>query len=140
MNAIDTNVLVYAIDLNEPAKQAQAQARALLRRLGPSSTAVLLWQVAGEYLSCLRRFAATGRFPAADVEADILDLLSIFPLALPTDNVIPRSLSLVSRYSLSHWDSMLIAACLEAGVDTLYTEDLDAGMTYDRVTVVNPFA
>ena len=138
MNAIDTNVLVYAIDLNEPAKQAQA--RALLRRLGPSSTAVLLWQVAGEYLSCLRRFSATGRFPAADVEADILDLLSIFPLALPTDNVIPRSLSLVSRYSLSHWDSMLIAACLEAGVDTLYTEDLDAGMTYDRVTVVNPFA
>ncbi|MCE9554861.1 MAG: PIN domain-containing protein [Planctomycetes bacterium] len=101
---------------------------------------MLPWQVACEYLSCLRRFAATGRFPAADIEADILDLLSIFPLVLPTENVIPRSLSLISRYSLSHWDSLLIAACVEADIDTLYTEDLDAGATYDTVSTINPFA
>ena len=91
-------------------------------------------------MSCLRRFAAVGRFPVADIEADILDLLSIFPLVLPTENTIPRSLSLMSRYSLSHWDSLLIAGCLEAGVDTLYSEDLDAGMTYDTVSVINPFS
>jgi predicted nucleic acid-binding protein len=47
---------------------------------------------------------------------------------------------LSSRYSLSHWDSLLLAACEDAGVDTLYSEDLDDGMTYDAVTVVNPFA
>ncbi len=45
-----------------------------------------------------------------------------------------------SRLSLSHWDSMLLAACIEAGVDTLYSEDLDAGTTYNTVTVINPFA
>ena len=39
---------------------------------------------------------------------------------------------------VSHWDSMLLA-CVAAGVDTLYSEDLDAGMTYETVTVVNPF-
>ena len=49
-------------------------------------------------------------------------------------------LDLSFRYSLSHWDSLLLAACVDAGVDTLYSEDLDAGMTYDTVTVVNPFA
>jgi predicted nucleic acid-binding protein len=91
-------------------------------------------------MSCLRRFAAAGRFPADDIEADILDLLSIFPLVLPTENTIPRSLSLMSRYSLSHWDSLLIAACLEAGIDALYSEDFDNGMTCDTVSVVNPFA
>lgn len=138
MNAIDTNVLVYAIDSHEPAKQAKA--RDLLNRLSSASAAVLPWQVACEYMSCLRRFAAAGRFPADDIEADILDLLSIFPLVLPTENTIPRSLSLMSRYSLSHWDSLLIAACLEAGIDTLYSEDFDNGMTYDTVSVVNPFA
>lgn len=108
MNAIDTNVLVYAIDSHEPAKQAKA--RDLLNSLGSGSTTVLPWQVAAEYLSCLRRFVATGRFPAADIEADILDLLAVFPLALPTEAVIRRSLALVARYNLSHWDSMLIAS------------------------------
>ena len=138
MNAIDTNVLVYAIDSHEPPKQAKA--RDLLNRLSSASTTVLPWQVACEYMSCLRRFAVAGRFPEADIEADIRDLLSIFPLVLPTENVIARSLLLMSRYSLSHWDSLLLAACLEAGIDTLYTEDLDAGMTYDTVTIVNPFS
>jgi len=35
---------------------------------------------------------------------------------------------------------MLIAACIEAGVDTLYTEDLTAGTSYDGLAVVNPFS
>ena len=138
MNAIDTNVLVYAIDFHEPSKQANA--RDLLNQLSSAASTVLPWQVACEYMSCLRRFAATGRFPAADIEPDILDLLGIFPLVLPTENAIRRSLSLMSRYSLSHWDSLLLAACLEAGIDTLYTEDLAAGMTYDSVSIINPFS
>ena len=58
---------------------------------------------------------------------------------LPKQSVLSASLTLSGRYSLSHWDSLLIAACLEAGVDTLYTEDLQDGATYDRLTVVNPF-
>ena len=44
------------------------------------------------------------------------------------------------RFSLSHWDSMLLAACKEAGVTTLYSEDLDSGTDYDGLRVVNPFA
>ena len=63
----------------------------------------------------------------------------MLPLILPTPDVLDKSLDLSSRYSLSHWDSMLLAACIEAGVDTLYTEDLGAGVTYDSVTIVNPF-
>jgi len=39
-------------------------------------------------------------------------------------NMIPRSLGLTSRHSLSHWDSLLLAVCIEANVDTLYSEDL----------------
>ncbi len=35
---------------------------------------------------------------------------------------------------------MLLAACIEAGVTTLYSEDLSHGVRYDSVLVVNPFA
>ena len=34
---------------------------------------------------------------------------------------------------------MLLAACVEAGIDTLYSEDLASGTTYDTVKVINPF-
>ena len=139
MNAIDTNVFVYALDADEPAKQAQAIA--LLDQLSPHpSQTVLLWQVAGEFLSCLRMWKSAGKIAAADVEANLMDLLDTFPLILPAQAVLERSLDLSGRYSLSHWDSMLIAACLEAGVDTLYTEDMDAGTTFDSLQLVNPFA
>ena len=49
------------------------------------------------------------------------------------------SFDLRSRFSLSHWDSMLLAACKEAGVTTLFSEDMDSGTDYDGLTIVNPF-
>ena len=68
------------------------------------------------------------------------DVSILFPVAMPSMSMIPRSLGLTSRHSLSHWDSLLIAACIEANVETLYSEDFGDGEQYDTVTVVNPFA
>lgn len=34
---------------------------------------------------------------------------------------------------------MLLAACKEAGVTRLYSEDMQHGADYDGVTIVNPF-
>jgi predicted nucleic acid-binding protein len=139
MNAVDTNVFVYALDADEPDKQAQAIE--LIDRLSaaPSET-MLLWQVAGEFLSCLRRWEAAGRIATVDVEANLVDLLDAFPRVLPVSAVLARSLDLSRRFSLSHWDSMLLASCQESGVVTLYSEDMDDGATYGSVKVVNPFA
>jgi len=98
MNAVDTNVFVYFFDDEEPAKQAQATA--LLDQLvQPPSETVLLWQVAGELLSWLRRWQWAGNRSDADVNADIRNILAMFPWAFPTKNVILRSLDLSSRYS-----------------------------------------
>lgn len=138
MNAVDTNVLVYSLDRHEPAKQARALE--LLDRLGQSSErSVLLWQVAAELLSCLRRWQASGRVSSADSVAYFRSVRELFPLVLPTADVFDRSIDLSARYSMSHWDSMLPAACTIAGVSVLYSEDLDAGTRYDTVNVVNPF-
>ena len=129
MKAVDTNVLVYAFDSTEPAKQARAVALIDGLVKAPGS-AMLLWQAAVEFLSCLRRWQAAGRISATDVEAYSAEMLSYFPLVTPSIRVIERSLQLTSRYSLSHWDSLLVAAALEAGITRLYSEDLQ-----DRSTV-----
>lgn len=138
MNAVDTNVFVYALDTDELAKQAKANE--LLRRLAqqPSDT-LLLWQVAGEFLNCIRRWERAGRITAADVEKHFRDVLVMFPLAIPTSNIFQISIDLFSRFSLQQWDSMLLAACKDSGVDLLYSEDFDVGTDYDGVSVVNPF-
>lgn len=66
--------------------------------------------------------------------------VAMFALRTPTEVVFQSSSDLRSRFSLSHWDSMLLAACKEAGVATLYSEDLDSATDYDGLRVVNPFA
>lgn len=139
MNAADTNVLVYAFDADEVVKRPKAEG--LLRGLAqkPSET-VLLWQVAGEFLNWLRKWESAGRMSADDVEANFRDVLAMFSLRLPTAVCFATSFDLRSRYSLSHWDSMLVAACKEAGVNRLYSEDMQHGADYDGVNIINPFA
>lgn len=60
--------------------------------------------------------------------------------AVDTIKVFDFAFDLHARFSLSHWDSMLLGACREAGVTTLFSEDLDPGTDYDGLAVVNPFA
>lgn len=138
MNAVDTNVLVYSLDDLDRVKRAKAQA--LLRRLRKiRGQTLLLWQVAGEFLRQLRSWEDQ-RIITRPKSIRLLSLYRrYFPLTLPAETVLDRAVDLAGRYSLSHWDSMLIAACLEAGVDTLYTEDMGAPARFDRVQLINPF-
>lgn len=139
MTAIDTNVLVYAIDTDEPVKQAQAVS--LLTRLRQSAgSTLLLSQVAGEFLNVLRQREKKGRITSADVESSFRRYSAMFPLVAPSPQMFAVYFDLFARFSLSHWDSMLLAACKEAGVTTLFSEDMDAGTDYDGLRIVNPFA
>lgn len=138
MNAVDTNVFIYALDDNEPVKQAKAQ-ELIARLVQPSVETLLLWQVAGELLSGLRRWESEGRITRADVEAHFRDAFALFPLRIPAAKVFEIAFALHARFSLSHWDSMLLAACKDAGATTLYSEDMDPRTDYDGIIVVNPF-
>jgi predicted nucleic acid-binding protein len=65
-------------------------------------------------------------------------LQQVWYTALPTGAVIDHAEDLMSRFSLSHWDSMVVAACLEANAKTLYTEDFGYS-DIDGLKIVNPF-
>lgn len=139
MNALDTNILVYSFDRDEPVKRAKA-VRLIDKLVREDVETVLLWQVAAEFLSCLRRWEREERIDRQETLGNLERLDSMFRCVMPTQAVLGKSLDLGSRYSLSHWDSLLVAACIEAGVRKLYSEDLASGTQYDSVTVVNPFA
>jgi predicted nucleic acid-binding protein len=137
MNAIDTNVLLYSIDRHEPAKQLKAQQLLQQLRTGPDST-FLLWQVLGELANQLRRWRDQGRISQAEFMHHVQTFRHLYPLVLPTPLVLDCALDLASRFSLSHWDSMILGACQVAGVTQLYTEDMGAPVNIDTVELVNP--
>ena len=58
MTALDTNVLVYACDTADPAKQQRA-----LQIIEDTRDGVLLWQVACEFLAASRKLVAQGFTP-----------------------------------------------------------------------------
>jgi len=139
MNAVDTNVLIYRLDRHEPAKQAKA--RELLRRLSSETTpTILLWQVLGELMRQLRYWQDQGEITREAMVRYVAAFRRLLPLVVPTSRVADHALDLTGRYSLSHWDSMLLGACKDAGATILYTEDMGSPATYDGLQLINPFA
>jgi predicted nucleic acid-binding protein len=132
MNAVDTNILIYVNDPRDPVKQEIASSLVLSLADG-----VLVWQVACEYLAASRKLEALG-YDRAQAYQYIRDLQQVWYTVLPTWSVIDRAENLMSRFHLSHWDSMIAAACLEANVQILYTEDFGYS-NIDGLAIVNPF-
>src|SRR5260370_24365339 len=132
MNAIDTNISLYSADRHEPAKQLNAQQ--LLQQLrSAQEPTYLLWQVQSEMVQQLRRWRDQGKLTHAEFIKHVQALRQLFPLVMPTPAVLDRALDLAERFSVSHWDAMIIGACQEAGLATLYTEDIGAPTTIDRI-------
>ncbi len=139
MIAVDTNVIVYSLDHDETTKQPLAIAL-IGDLLAAPEPPVLPWQVIVETMACLRRWPTKRQAIAIDIETVVQELLISFQVALPRTAILAKSLELTQRYSLSHWDSLLVAACIDAGVDTLYSEDMTHGAVYGSLKVLNPFA
>jgi predicted nucleic acid-binding protein len=138
MIAIDTNVLVYAIDDREPIKAAQAS-ELINRLLSGDIPLVIPWQVAVEFMATLHRWEKAGRISRPATLAYLSRFVLSLPVKQPTVNTFSVALDLGLRHSLSYFDSLLLSACSELGVTTLYSEDMTSGSTYGTVTVINPF-
>ncbi len=135
MNAVDTNVLIYAHDPRDPVKQAKAVA--LIASL---TNAILLWQVACEYIAASRKLAAYGLNPQRAF-ADLQQLQTIWQPVFPNWLMLNRAEILMATGNLSFWDALIVAACVESGVNCLYSEDFDASTTaLTGVTIINPFS
>ena len=133
MNAVDTNILIYARDPRDPAKQTIAAS--LLSSL---TDGALLWQVACEYIAASRKLEPFG-YDRTQALADVADMREAWEIILPTWSVMDRAMRLLTRYQLSFWDALIISACLEAGVTRLYSEDFDASAQAEGLEIVNPF-
>ena len=133
MNAVDTNVLIYANDQRDARKYSLA-----FKLIDDLDDGALPWQVTCEFLAASRKLEPFG-FSLPKAWQYLEKLRSTWQTVFPGWNVQVRAFELTQRYSVSYWDALLIGACIDAGVERLYSEDLDTHNGIDGLEIVNPF-
>jgi predicted nucleic acid-binding protein len=125
----DTNVVLYAF------RQDDARSRVAETLL-----------TAGGALSVqgLNEFVAVARRKLDKSWEEVhraLDILRVFcpqpvPLTVETHE---RAVHIAERYGYSIFDALMIAAALDVGAGTLYSEDMRDGQAIEGLTIRNPF-
>ncbi len=132
---VDTNILVYAHDASETARQPVAQA--VLAELWRSRSGALSTQVLQEF-----HVVATRKFdpPVSRREArDLVDACHWQLVQIDVPLILAAS-QLEERHTLSFWHALIVEAARRAGATRLVTEDLQTGRRLADVLIDNPFA
>jgi predicted nucleic acid-binding protein len=132
---LDTNVVVYAFDDDEPVKQERA--RTIIGG-GDYPTLVVSTQVLAEFFVTVTRKLDRPLSPELARQA-VADLATLPVVGADKESVL-AGIDLADRHQLCLWDALIVQAAATAGCETLLTEDLTDGTVLAGVSIQNPFA
>jgi predicted nucleic acid-binding protein len=132
--AVDTNVLLYAVDSASGPKAAMA--RAAVARWLRRGDAMIPLQVIGEFLSVASRRPNVSADDAFALTEAWTSAAAIEPYATPD---MGTAWEAHRAHGLSFWDALIWSVCERAGCEILATEDLQDGRRLGRVTFLSPF-
>lgn len=134
---LDTNLLLYAHDPRDPAKQARALA--LLERLGDGLTAALSAQNLAEFAKvALRRLEPP--LPPAEVTEQLGLFEHTFIVYPLTAAVVREAVRGVETHRLPYYDAQVWAVAKLNQVAVVLSEDFNVGATLEGVLFLNPLA
>ncbi|HEY0838038.1 MAG TPA: PIN domain-containing protein [Azospirillum sp.] len=132
--ALDSNVILYALDINDPLRRDRATGVMIALPLG---AVVLPAQVLGEVLSVL--IGRKARWERGRARDTIGRLRILYDVRETTAAAMMAAADLVAEHQLQVWDAVILAVAAEAGCGLLLSEDMNHGFQWGGVTVVNPF-
>jgi predicted nucleic acid-binding protein len=124
----DTNILVYAQQTGSKANRA----REVLAAGGLVSV-----QVLNEFTAVSRRKLGKGWDEIDDAIEDVLALVE--PVQPITIEAHQAARKLARDRGFNFYDALIITAAIQAGCDTLFSEDLQNGQVIEGLKVINPF-
>jgi predicted nucleic acid-binding protein len=134
---IDTNVLIYTYDHQDPRRQEQAIR--LLQALQASSAGRLSVQCLAEFAS-----ASTHKIAPPLTRAEAVEQVERWARAFLVYNLTPQIVLTAVRgardHRLSYYDAQLWATALLNQVLVIFSEDFASGSSLEGVRLVNPFA
>ena len=131
---LDTNILIYAVDPDEPEKSPIAAA--LVEEHLVEGDGRISVQVLREFYSASRKLSQ----PLSDEQAR--GMVRYFATFSPLTEDARMVLGAVRRsqeYMLSFWDALIVESAILAGANRLLTEDLQHGQEIENLRVENPF-
>jgi predicted nucleic acid-binding protein len=130
---IDTNVLVYAHDVDDRSKHQRAQSA--LRELWNDGTGVLSPQVLHEfYVTVTRKIAKP-----LDAARLIVSTYAIWCIDAGLADV-AAAFRIEDEAKIGVLDALIVASAVKAGAKRLLSEDINAGQTIAGVVIENPFS
>lgn len=133
---LDTNVFVYQLEGRDTRKAAIAED--LIRQGIASGNACISFQVVQECLNTAQRKALVP-LGSHDLRRYLESVLAPLLRVQPSLRLYRASLDVQSRYRFAYYDSLIVAAALDAGCTTLYSEDLQDRQQIEGLMVVDPF-
>lgn len=133
---IDTNVLVYAYDIDEGPKHLVA--RNLLVEMWRNGNGALSTQVLQEFY-----VTATRKLPSPlpkHVARNIVRRYGRWVVGPIAADDVAAAAELEETEQLSFWDALIVVAAVQAGARVILSEDFQAGRIIRGIRIENPFS
>ena len=128
--AIDTNILLYSISINENRKRAIA---ANLIDENP----VIFPQNLSEFINVLLN---RWKYPKENMGLIVMEVLKSCVLLNTSATAYKQAFELIKKYDFPVFDAIIVAAALDAGCSILYSEDMQNNLVVEKqLTIINPF-
>jgi len=132
---VDTNILVYAHDLDAGDKHGLAVD--IVSKLWESRNGVLSTQVLQEFYVTLTKKVSS---PLSKLEArKLVQKYSNWQVVLNDPSMISQASEIEESYNISFWDALIVSAAYSQNVPTILTEDLSHGQYIEGILINNPF-
>jgi len=131
---LDTNILVYSVDLTAGTRHETA--RQIMHRAALASCRLTL-QAVSEFYAVATRKGMMPPLEAANFASAAIDLFRAVPASA---GAVRAALATAASGRASYWDALLIHTAAEAGCTAILTEDLSDGSALAGVRIINPFA
>ena len=129
---IDTNILVYAHDADAGNKHFTAKTLIeglWTRREVPTLSVQVLQELHVNLIRKGMKVVESDKIVSRYLSWRVLD---------NTRRLFRQALVVQARWQMSFWDAHIVAAAQQAGVSTLWSEDLAVGQDYDGPRVTDP--
>ncbi|HEY6249227.1 MAG TPA: PIN domain-containing protein [Candidatus Angelobacter sp.] len=131
---VDTNVLIYAYDIDADAKHRIA--KNLLRELWSERNGILSLQVLQEfYVNVTRKISR----PISKESARLVVTNYTVWCTDTTRAEIATAFQIEDQVKISFWDALIVASALKSGAARILSEDLNAGQGIAGIRIENPF-
>jgi predicted nucleic acid-binding protein len=132
---VDSNVLVYAHDLDAGAKRDVA--KGVVEEAWEDGTAAISTQVLQEfYVNVTRKIP----HPLSQARArGIMENYLFWHVEMNDPATILKASEIEERHRLSFWDALIVAAAYRARAERILTEDLNHGQRIEGILIENPF-